>query len=225
MLIHETHVNGWEPAVYVSCMSQNFRLFHISNLFVRNFRISLLMYPVSVTHYAEVSLRRSLTIIFPALCGQDSCVALLYGYKSGLSASSRYLQPCSVWQSLPVWSWALPRPRRRLWMSSRTQPISHLMMSILSQPLSHLSMSILSQPLSHLSMSILSQPLSHLSMSILSHTRTNPSQSRSMKEASEGPSGCSQEDTFSRVATSRDTTQIILTADFHWGETETSASL
>ena len=39
-----THVNGWEPAVYMSCMSQNFRLFHVSNLSVRNFRIFLLMY-------------------------------------------------------------------------------------------------------------------------------------------------------------------------------------
>ena len=27
-----------EPAVYMSCMSQNFRLFHVSNLSVRNFR-------------------------------------------------------------------------------------------------------------------------------------------------------------------------------------------
>ena len=35
------------PAVYMSCMSQNFRLFHVSNLSVRNFRIFLLMYPGS----------------------------------------------------------------------------------------------------------------------------------------------------------------------------------
>ena len=39
-----TRVNGWEPAVYMSCMSQNFSLFHVSNLSVRNFRIFLLMY-------------------------------------------------------------------------------------------------------------------------------------------------------------------------------------
>ena len=45
ILTHATHVNGWEPAVYMSCMSQNFRLFHVSNLSVRNFRIFLLMYP------------------------------------------------------------------------------------------------------------------------------------------------------------------------------------
>ena len=48
ILTHATHVNGWEPAVYMSCMSQNFRLFHVSNLSVRNFRIFLLMYTGSV---------------------------------------------------------------------------------------------------------------------------------------------------------------------------------
>ena len=42
-------VNGWFPAVYMSCMSQNFRLFHVSNLSVRNFRIFLLMYTGSPT--------------------------------------------------------------------------------------------------------------------------------------------------------------------------------
>ena len=47
MLAHATHVNGWEQAVYMSCMSQNFRLLHVSNLSVRNFRIFLLMYPGS----------------------------------------------------------------------------------------------------------------------------------------------------------------------------------
>ena len=49
ILTHATHVNGWFPAVYMSCMSQNFRLFHLSNLSVRNFRIFLLMYPGSLT--------------------------------------------------------------------------------------------------------------------------------------------------------------------------------
>ena len=49
ILTHATHVNGWEPAVYMSCMSQNFRFFHVSNLSVRNFRIFLLMYPGSVS--------------------------------------------------------------------------------------------------------------------------------------------------------------------------------
>ena len=38
ILTHATHVNGCEPAVYMSCMSQNFRLFHVSNLSVWNFR-------------------------------------------------------------------------------------------------------------------------------------------------------------------------------------------
>ena len=41
-------VNGWFPAVYMSCMSPNFRLLHVSNLSVRNFRIFLLMYPGSL---------------------------------------------------------------------------------------------------------------------------------------------------------------------------------
>ena len=49
ILTNATHVNGWEPAVYMSCMSQNFRLFHVSNLSVRNFRFFLLMYTGSVT--------------------------------------------------------------------------------------------------------------------------------------------------------------------------------
>ena len=48
-MTYATHVNGWEPAVYMSCMSQNFRLFHVSNLFVRNYRIFLLMYTGSVS--------------------------------------------------------------------------------------------------------------------------------------------------------------------------------
>ena len=47
ILTHATHVNVWFPAVYMSCTSQNFRLFHVSNLPVRNFRIFLLMYPGS----------------------------------------------------------------------------------------------------------------------------------------------------------------------------------
>ena len=35
-------------AVYMSCMSRNFCLFHVSNLSVQNFRIFLLMYPGSM---------------------------------------------------------------------------------------------------------------------------------------------------------------------------------
>ena len=40
--------NSWFPAVYMNCMSQNFRLLHVSNLSVRNFQIFLLIYPGSV---------------------------------------------------------------------------------------------------------------------------------------------------------------------------------
>ena len=43
MLTHATHLNGWEPTVYMSWMSRKFRLFHVSNLSVRNFRVFLLM--------------------------------------------------------------------------------------------------------------------------------------------------------------------------------------
>ena len=49
ILTRVTHVNGREPAVYMSYTSQNFRLFHVSNLSVRNFRIFLLMYPGSMS--------------------------------------------------------------------------------------------------------------------------------------------------------------------------------
>ena len=56
ILIHVTHVNGWEPAVYMSYMNQNFRLFHESNLSVRNFRIFLLMYPGSLFVFLLASL-------------------------------------------------------------------------------------------------------------------------------------------------------------------------
>ena len=51
VLTHATHVNGRFPAVYMSYTSQNFRLFHVSNLFVLNFRIFLLMYPGSATDF------------------------------------------------------------------------------------------------------------------------------------------------------------------------------
>ena len=44
-MTHVTHVNGWSPAVYMSYMSQNFRLFLVSDLSVLNFQIFLLMYP------------------------------------------------------------------------------------------------------------------------------------------------------------------------------------
>ena len=43
VLTHVNQVNGWEPAVYMSNMLQNFCLFHESNLSLLNFRIVLLM--------------------------------------------------------------------------------------------------------------------------------------------------------------------------------------
>ena len=55
ILTHATHVNGWEPAVYMSCTSQNFRLFHVSNLSVRNFRIFLLMYTGSLSPLRRIN--------------------------------------------------------------------------------------------------------------------------------------------------------------------------
>ena len=58
VLTHATHVNGWEPAV-LSCMTQNFRLFLVSNLSVQNLRIFLLMYPGSVS--VDNSVRRRLS--------------------------------------------------------------------------------------------------------------------------------------------------------------------
>ena len=55
ILTHATHVNGWFPVVYMSCMSQNFRLFHASNLSVRNFRIFLLMYTGSLSNLLQLT--------------------------------------------------------------------------------------------------------------------------------------------------------------------------
>ena len=57
ILTHPTHVNGWLPAVYMTCMSQNFRFFHVSNLSVRNIGIFPLMYPgfISPTHPPAVA--------------------------------------------------------------------------------------------------------------------------------------------------------------------------
>ena len=52
---HATQVNGWFPAVHMSSMSQNFRLFHVSNLSVRNFRNFLLMYTGPAVHMSCMS--------------------------------------------------------------------------------------------------------------------------------------------------------------------------
>ena len=46
VLTRVNHVNAC-PAVYMTNTSQNFRLFHVSNLSVLNFLIFLLMYPGS----------------------------------------------------------------------------------------------------------------------------------------------------------------------------------
>ena len=49
VLARLTHVNGWGACVYnMSYMSQNFRLFQVSNLSVLNFRSFLLMQPESI---------------------------------------------------------------------------------------------------------------------------------------------------------------------------------
>ena len=45
---HITYANGWFPDVYMSYRSQNFCLFHVSNLSVLNFRFFLLLYPRSM---------------------------------------------------------------------------------------------------------------------------------------------------------------------------------
>ena len=55
ILTHAIHANGWFPAVCMNCMSQNFRLFHVSNLSVRNFRIFLLMYTGSLSVVATAA--------------------------------------------------------------------------------------------------------------------------------------------------------------------------
>ena len=59
-----TRVNGWFPAVYMSYTSQNFRLFHVSNWSVLNFRPFLLMYAESPTrrHLAAVARIRPVAI-------------------------------------------------------------------------------------------------------------------------------------------------------------------
>ena len=43
VLNHVTHVSGWAPAVYMSYMSENFRLSRLSNVFDLYFVFILLM--------------------------------------------------------------------------------------------------------------------------------------------------------------------------------------
>ena len=63
-----TRVNSWFLAVYMSYMSQNFRLFHASNLSPGIFRIFLLMYPGSMSCHS--SMRR-----VARSCGVSFCHA------------------------------------------------------------------------------------------------------------------------------------------------------
>ena len=60
-----THVTRF-PAVYMSYICQNFRLFHVSNLSVRNFRVFLLMYPGPMTISRRVSSRLGRTVSLSA---------------------------------------------------------------------------------------------------------------------------------------------------------------
>ena len=82
ILTHATPVNGWFPAVYMSCMSQNFHLFHVSNLSVRNFRIFLLMYTGSVAWTRGVITREA-----AVLAGVEGC-----GPSEGSHAPAVYCQ-------------------------------------------------------------------------------------------------------------------------------------
>ena len=47
VLTRVTHVNGWELAAHIRCTTQNFRLFHVSNVSVQNLRSFLLTYSVT----------------------------------------------------------------------------------------------------------------------------------------------------------------------------------
>ena len=69
-----THINDWFPAVYMSCVSQHFRLFHVSNLSFRNFWFFLLMYPGS---------SKNINVVFersrPRCDSSRSCVGIDVG--------------------------------------------------------------------------------------------------------------------------------------------------
>ena len=58
-LMYVLHVNGWEPAIYINYMNQNFRLFLVSNLSVLNYRIFLPMYPRFIDTIARPEERSS----------------------------------------------------------------------------------------------------------------------------------------------------------------------
>ena len=75
ILTHATHVNGWFPAVYMSCMSQNFRLFHVSNLSVRNFRIFPLMYTGSLIRATPAARHANVNTLSSSLTAQVNRLA------------------------------------------------------------------------------------------------------------------------------------------------------
>ena len=69
ILAHVTYLNGLFPAVYMSYTSQNFRLFHVSNLFARNFLFFLHMYPRSLSQVVCLSVCLSSTSVAVACVG------------------------------------------------------------------------------------------------------------------------------------------------------------
>ena len=73
-------------------MSQNFRLFHVSNLSVRNFRIFLLMYPGSKGHFSPASLV-VLTVENPLIAPHSA--DLIYEFIVEGFVSGRELYPAS----------------------------------------------------------------------------------------------------------------------------------
>ena len=63
----------------MSCMSQNFRLFHVSNLSVRNYRIFLLMYTGSVLRQQATQYTRRLFLQSAADTSADRCPVSIVG--------------------------------------------------------------------------------------------------------------------------------------------------
>ena len=90
----------------MSCMSQNFRLVHVSNSSVRNFRISLLMYPgslsprLTLTNVPSLLLRRtatgSLRGTMRGNCRSVSHRTCCFGLRSGAVAGRGPLLPVTA---------------------------------------------------------------------------------------------------------------------------------
>ena len=100
ILTHATHVTGWCPPVYMSCMSQIFRLCPVSNLSVRNCRIFQLMYPGSTDRDNQHGRRRRLRRVSQApnelpgphrrtrvtqLCLRQRCGSASFSYPRGMT--------------------------------------------------------------------------------------------------------------------------------------------